>query len=99
MFTSLLESSEKLPTHLKTCEVYESGRCYERFALANHLKTYAEDDHGECDYFLHIKMDRNDRNDGNDKPIALRQKCSHFVQFNLYLKRRLSFIKLISLFN
>ena len=45
--------------------MYECGKSYERFTMLIFLKKQAEEEHVECDHFLHIEMDRNDKTELN----------------------------------
>ena len=71
LFDSLSESSEVLDTQLNTCEVYECGKCYERFTMLNLLKNNAEEEHLECDHLLLIKMEKNNKTEVNMKKYSI----------------------------
>ena len=36
---------DELEKHLVTCEVYECGRCFDRFKMLEDMKKHAEDEH------------------------------------------------------
>ena len=65
------DSGADLDLHLKTCEIYECGKCWIRDKNLSEMKKHIRETHSDSTQISYIKMDRNIESEVSEKYYSL----------------------------